>query len=370
MEVETPDITLYGGTYLGKGQYGCTITPPLLCKGQSRLTEKERYKAAKVLEPDDAKHEIAIANELRKIPMSKNYFVYSDKKSACEPAPLTKQLNANGKIRSELLDPAECKSIIRSGDLSYYKMYTMPFGGVSYEKKLGYTNFNYWEFGKHLLEGLSLLLVHGIVHMDLHSNNVLMDDYMVPRIIDWGTATQGPFATWDELSIITRRRFALRYTQEPPEVPLFVAAYNGRPSIDSAIDLMFEENDRKFIITSLQLITNLDPRMMKEQLNTFRNKTLYLERDINYMKWWKAHWHTYDTWSLGVILLKVLRELMNQTPRLLDKPEYSDKKQNIKETLRGMCDFNCFERMNAVQALAKWDSPNNPIVRRFGSKWL
>ena len=361
-----PSITLYGGSFLGAGQYGCVIRPPLLCKGQTKLREKDMVKPAKILEPDDADHELAIANELRKIPMSKNYFVYSDKKVACELAPENRQVNNKGELRIDY--KKSCQSVLKHGLLQSYRMYTMPYGGNPPDKVEYDANFNYWEFGKHLLEGISLLLVHGIVHADLHNANVLIDDYMVPRIIDWGKATQGPFASKEELSEITWRPFVLRYPQEPPEIPLFIAAYRKSPSIDTAVDEIFIA--KRTMVYGLQYLTGLDPRIMKEQLEDFRQRTMYLERELNYMKWWKAHWPTYDIWGGGYILLHILQQLMEKEPGFLDRREYADKKDNIKAAIRGMCNFNCFDRLNAVQALAKWDGPNNHIVRRFGTKWL
>jgi hypothetical protein len=364
--MEVPSITLYGGSFLGAGSYGCVIRPPLLCKGQSRVPEKDLKKPAKILDPDDADHELAIARELRKIPMSKNYFVYADQKEACEPAAESRQVDENGKLRTDYKE--RCQRILKHGLLTYHRMYTMPYGGKEASQVITADNFNYWEFGKHLLEGFSLLLVHGLVHMDFHGGNVLLDDYMVPRIIDWGKATQGPFAQWEELSEITKRTFDPKYRQEPPEQLLFVAAYKGYPSIDTAIDELFI--GRREIGYELQSLTGIDTRIMREQLEDFRLNTMYLERELNWMKWWKAHWDVYDTWSVGVVLLHILYELVVKKPGFLDRREYADKKEKIKSTLRGLCDFNCFDRLNAVQALAKWDSPNNHIVRRFGTKWL
>jgi serine/threonine protein kinase len=364
--METPHITLYGGSFIGAGVYGCVVRPPLLCKGQSKIGSKDLKKLAKILDPDDADHELAIARELRKIPMSKNYFIYSDQKEACEPAAENRQIDQNGKLRMDYKE--SCQAVLKHASLDYYRMYTMPYGGVEYSKFKFDQNVNFWEFGKHLLEALSLLLVYGIVHTDLHARNFVIDDYMVPRIIDWGKATQGPFASAEELSEVAGRPFELKYPQDPPEVPLFIAAYKTRPSIDDAIDEILIA--KREMVYELQHFTGIDSRIVKEQLEIFRTKTVFLERNLNYKKWWKAHWHTYDSWGLGVILLHILTQRVEKAPGFLDRREYADTKDKMKSALRGMCNFNCFDRFNAVQALAKWDSPNNHIIRRFGEKWL
>lgn len=356
------DGTQVGGRFVGAGQYGCTFMPPLLCKGE-RLSQRQNNLIAKIVPKEsDITSEIEIAKVLRTIPFSRNYFLYSIDNVPCEPAPESQQLDENGKRRTDIF---KCDKLESKGTLSYFRMFRMPYGGVNINNRMA--RFDYWQLGKHLLEGLSLLLVSGVVHLDLHSSNIVIDEAQVPRIFDWGFANQGPNASKEDLESIVSLSFATRYTQQPPEIPLFIQAYHNG-SIDEAMAAVLV--GRQKTASWIQQLLGVDREIIIEQFETFRRRTLYLEKRLDFAAWWKTHWHTYDSWSLGYILLRLAYDMNKRVNPLFDKPSYADKKDKIIDALRGMCNFNCFDRMNAVQALATWDSPNNPIIVRYGRKWL
>lgn len=352
--------TQVGGKFLGQGGYGCTFMPPLLCKGESQ-SEQKKSLVTKIAPKTEIISEIEIAKVLRTIPLSTNYFIYSIDDEPCTPAPESQQRTSSGKQRTDLF---ACNKLQSKGTLSYFYMYRMPYGGVGI--KSNEARFNYWRLGKHLLEGLSLLLVSGIVHNDLHSGNIVIDEAQVPRIFDWGLANFGPNASKEDLESLMDQPFAVRFRQQPPELHLFVQAYE-RGSIDEAIDRIIM--GRQATVSWIQDILGVDREMIREQFDTFRRDTLYLEKQLDFRAYWKTHWPKTDSWSLGVILVKIAYDL-NKRQTMFEKPFYIDKKDKIINCLRGMCNFNCFDRMNAVQALAVWDSPNNPIILKYGQKWL
>lgn len=354
--------TQVGGKFLGSGSYGCTFMPPLLCKGEKSLEQKENLVTKIVPKTSDIISEIEIAKILRTIPLSTNYFIYSIDNEPCTPAPESQQRTTSGKQRADLF---ACDKLQSKGTLSYFYMYRMPYGGVGIRSNEA--RFNYWRLGKHLLEGLSLLLVNGIVHNDLHSGNIVIDESQVPRIFDWGLANFGPNASKEDLESIISQPFAVRYKQQPPELHLFVRAYESG-SIDEAMDRII--TGRQTTASWIQEILGVDREMILEQFNTFRRRTLYLEKRLDFQAYWKIHWPKIDSWSLGVILLKLAYDLNKRQKPLFENPFYIDKKDKIINCLRGMCNFNCFERMNVIQALAVWDSPNNPIIIKYGRKWL
>lgn len=352
-----------GGRLIGEGVYGCAFMPPLLCKGDSKpITDEKNKIVSKIATSDEIEQEIQIAKVLRTIPLSRNYFIYSLDEKSCQPAAENKQVDSKGFKRRDIY---ECGKRESQGSLTYFRMYRMPYGGVLIANNRA--RFNYWRLGKHLLEGLSLLLVSGIVHLDLHSKNIVIDEFRVPRIFDWGFANQGPFASSENLRDILVQKFSTRYTQQPPELQLFIKANIGG-SIDEAMTQIFV--GRRDTISKIQELLGVDRAIIYQQLEEFRNKTLYLEKTPNFAAWWRTHWPTYDSWSLGYILLKLAYDLNKGDNPIFSKPEYADKVDKIKTALRGMCNFNCFDRLNAVQALAIWDSPQNPIIVRYGQKWL
>lgn len=352
--------TQVGGMFIGEGAFGCTFMPPLLCKGEKSSQQQTKLIAKIVPKSEDIISEIEIAKVLRTIPFSRNYFLYSIDNAPCTPAPESQQLDETNKRRTDIF---KCAALEEKGKLSYFRMIRMPYGGV----KIYRARFDYWRLGKHLLEGLSLLLVSGVVHTDLHRGNIAVDEAQVPRILDWGLANQGPNASKEDLAAILSQPFSVRYKQQPPELQLFIQAYHGG-SIDEAIAALLV--GRQETASKIQDLLGVDREIIIQQFDTFRQKTLYLEKQLDFKAWWKAHWHTYDSWGLGVILLFIGYDLNNRTNPIFNRPEYADKKDKIISALRGMCNFNCFDRMNAVQALATWDSPNNPIITKYGRKWL
>ena len=356
----------FGGSYIGSGVYGCTFRPPLLCEGETALKPSVKGMVTKLQNKDNTMREMNIFQHIRVIPLARNYFVYSSDERPCQPSELNKGHEPDLKY---------C-DLINTYSLRGLWMYRMPYGGpitlsrLSFNPARELAEFNFWKFGKHLLEAATLLLVNGIVHFDLHAGNIVIDDDDVPRVIDWGKALEGPYATGDELMTqIQNRKFDVRYTQEPPEIPLFVAQYKGIP-IDSAINALFTGQKRKAIVQMLQYLLKVNQHQLRTQLENYRERTVYFEKQTDFPKWWKSHWTTYDSWSIGVILLRNYATIMKVGDKRIYQASYSDKQTNILNALRGMCNFNCFERFNAAQALAAWDSPNNSILMRYGAKWL
>ena len=61
-----------GGRFLGSGTYGCVFSPPLLCKTKRGKTTG---KVGKITLEPFAAQEVQVANRIRKVPLSENYFL-------------------------------------------------------------------------------------------------------------------------------------------------------------------------------------------------------------------------------------------------------------------------------------------------------
>lgn len=354
-----------GGSYIGSGVYGCTFRPPLLCEGETALKPAAKGMVTKLQNRYNTMKEMNIFRYIRVIPLARNYFIYSDEERPCQPS------EANRRHEPDL----KYCDLIHTYSLRGLWMYRMPYGGArtlfTLTSRIGdVADFNFWQFGKHLLEAATLLLVNGLVHFDLHSGNIVIDDDMVPRIIDWGKTVNGPYAEPDELlPMIRNRKFDVRYTQEPPEIPLFVAQEKGIP-IEAATKALFTGQKRKALSQMIQYLLKVTEAQQRQQLEEYRDRTIYFEQKPDFIKWWKSHWTTYDAWSLGVVLLRCYATISKIGNKRIYQAAYLDKQKNILDALCGLCNFNCFERFNAAQALAVWDSPKNPILVRYGLKWL
>lgn len=346
----------FGGSLLGQGAYGCVFRPPLLCENQVQMKNKEKLLTSKIAEPNDIDKEVEVSAALRTIPLSRNYFIYSVDKDSCIPS---------FKNKRQEPDFDYCK-MVKGHSLRSLRMYRMPFGGsqtLGSMKTGDFAAFDFWTFGKHLLEGVTLLLINGIVHLDLHAGNVLIDDNNIPRIIDWGKA-QRPFSEKQVLlAHIQRRRYDPRYVQEPPEIPLFVAKYLGLPT-DATIETLFTNKSRKRVVMLMELLLGAKKETMRAQVEAYRAASLFYDKNTDFVRWWKAHWATMDSWAIGVLLMNKLVMFLAAGGSL------GNKETQVYKALRGLLNFNCFKRFNAAQALDAWDGAQNTILTRYASKWI
>ncbi len=343
--------------------------PPLLCQGET-AESVNRSMTTKLLEEDEGVEEMKFSQVLRKIPNSKNYFIYSETDELCHAAPAEQQRDPDLKL---------CEIAITK-PLTSLRLYKMPNGGLPIDDlSMTSSTFNWWEFGRHLLEGLSLLIVHGIVHGDLHSHNILIDDYNVPRIIDWGQSYRIQWATDNQLDkMVYWRRLRFRgsdndfkYMQHAPEYYLFTAAKLGY-NMDIVINELIESPRRRKYGLDLQQLLGVGEEDLRAQMQQFMTSSIYFRRakeggGIRFMR--SQGLYKNDAWSVGYYLTSRLANV-DRYYNLLSEPMYADKKAKMLEALRGLCHFNPLRRLTAMQALAIWDGPNNKVVARYGRDWI
>ena len=85
----------------------------------------------------------------------------------------------------------------------------------------------------------------------------------------------------------------------------------------------------------------------------------------DWLTYWKTYWHTFDAWSIGAILIELLRT------RLLSKDfdaEWSKRQEVIEAVIKGLLHSSPKKRLDCVEALAIVN-PMHPIVKR-GKDWL
>lgn len=356
-----------GGKLLGYGVSGCAFMPPLLCKGETRTRNKNLVTKIGVksdLMDDFSKLKYISDN----VPLAETYFVVTKDKKLCEPS--TKQVEPQTSI-NKCFAEADALSSYSLGSL---RLLRMNYGGVPLHSPgaIG-PRTDVWTFGKHLLEGLTLLMINGIVHADLHSNNVVVKNGL-PRIIDFGNSffmrtsrdiKKGQLESYFHRPVYTLEN-ATRYTQEPPEGPLFNGFFEGIPT-NKIMEGIFKYRNR--FITNMHAVLGVTKGDIAKQVTDYRSKTKYFERDPNIVEWWKLHWHTYDAWGAGYLLLSMIADLSIEGVDFERSPMYRGKFNKMKEALRGLLNFNCIKRLDAAGALAVWDSPNNFILKRYAADW-
>ncbi len=358
-----------GGRFLGSGTYGCAFTPPLLCKSDK---QKDYGKVGKITEERFAKQEIQVANKIRKIPLSRNYFLFAEPE-LCELAP--EELQTEPGLQ-------QCKEEFeeRGDELDYNQMKQIiqPFGGIKPFYEFFYTyslhpkNFDFYKFMTHLLEAGSTLLLAGVCHFDIHPGNMLVDKHKTVRILDFGLS----FPT-DHINETTvngrwkRIRFGFEenaghpanHNSEPPEITIMNAIRKETYTVNQAIDLTVLG---KFIFHDMDKYLGVSQESSRKDLQEFW-KSSASARKKEFVKLWKIYWPGFDAWAIGCILMETLKSLL-LLPDFVKGP-FAERKTAVLATLRGLLHPNPRERLDCIEALSIYD-PGSPWIQRFGQKWL
>jgi hypothetical protein len=180
-----------GGKAIAAGGFGCVFEPALKCKGKSRESGISKVLIKKYAE-DEMNEMKNVSNVLTKINNHNDYFVGATA-TMCELDPLTTddKLNFNTK----------CDNLIKKGinesnvntKLNELRSIDLPYGGLeimNFLKKYGLTGYNFGKVNTSLIKLLNKAIVPmnnlKLLHLDLKSPNILINDSYQTKIIDWG----------------------------------------------------------------------------------------------------------------------------------------------------------------------------------------
>ena len=357
-----------GGRLLGQGSYGCAFTPPLLCKSKKASKWKG---VGKITEKGDALHEIKIANHLRKVPLVKNYILLPDPEY-CEPAPLKEQTDKEIK---------DCEATSRQNSYkvqwTHSKQLFLPFGGTKplgnmiMESNIHPKYFDFFQFMRHILEAGSLLIVSGICHYDLHPNNFIQDPYGVVRILDLGQAFE--VQEIDDETVGSRwKQLMFGFEKDAPN-PMVTNAEAPEITIINATRNQYEEDlaienvvQGKAIFRDIEKILGVPRQTNIRELKRFFTSSEAVTND-DWVQFYKLYWTGFDAWSIGSLLLNILKYQMSWTEFL--QGEWQQKRMMVELTLKGLLHANPRKRLDCVEALFLFD-PNNSWIKQFGKAWL
>jgi hypothetical protein len=167
-----------GGRFLGKGTYGCTFIPSLLCKNES----VPREGISKILiNKDDVSKEIEISQKILEIDPERKYFLSSTGNCIHDP----KSLNMSTK------NGVSCNKYQGYGNTSDRYLIFYPMGGQNIDSII-LPSDKYSVFIKslrNLFEGLVVLHRADMFHADIKGDNILSlyenGNYM-NKFIDFG----------------------------------------------------------------------------------------------------------------------------------------------------------------------------------------
>lgn len=356
-----------GGRLLGQGSYGCVFSPPLLCSGKSQKRE-----LGKITKKDDAEKEIAVANKLRQMPLVGNYFLLPYPES-CIPKELADQKDKELQLCAPLV--REENPLEWSDTTQIFEPYggNQPFYSILNSKDLHPSRFDFYHFMQHLLEAGALLVKAGVSHFDLHPNNLLVDEKGVVRILDFGQAfvsksitDEVPEERWKELyfgiEAANTRPHDVILNAEPPEVSIM----NGIRHQVSASNAILYTVAGKPIFTDIERYLGISKRKSQGELQRFW-ETSEAAKQGDWTKMYQLYWPGFDAWSIGAILLIVLKTQL--TWPQFTEGAWKQKKTSVLQALRGLLHASPRDRLDCMEALVVFD-PGNLWIEKFGQDWL
>ena len=338
-----------GGRLIGQGTYGCVFNPPLLCKRK----QMSKGKVGKITVQEDLEKEINASKILSKIKEAKDYFILTD--SFCTPKILENQVDK---------DIDKCRFFSRVYE-SNLKELSMPYGGLDlYQYTLQQKQISFFTLMKHLLEAGSLMVLHGFVHYDIHSANILIDKFGIPRIIDFG---QSFSVNQISLDTIFQRWKVLTpdYSAEPPEVTVLTAIDNDNDyGVEEAL---YQVLPQKKILKLIEKLLDIPVKEQIKSLEYFFNTSSAI-KNFNLEKVWKLYYPGFDSWAIGCLLLEYISKLI-YSYEFVESSEWKLKKKNVINILQRILHTNPKERIDCVEALSMFD-PMNDIYQDYGVEWV
>ena len=350
--------SLVGGRRLGaESKYGCAFQKPLLpCKSGQPIDATNPTDVTKVAAKKDLDPEVAVGNLLREYKVASNYFVVP-RKGICKPS-----------ARIFQLDPStqDCPIIQQKGVDRLY-MIQMPFGGNATvgsffkDNKFNPITFDFYEYGRHLLEAITLSTLKGVIHRDLHTGNILFDENNVPRIIDFGLSYIHGITPPED---ILQYAFNPRFPQRPPEVELWLAKEDNI-SMSIAIDRII--NEKRGVI-QISMFSGQNTYVQRSELMKYINTSPNFTQG-NIKEWMDTYWPLYDAWALGNMLISQYGKIVI-SPSASRNKSIQLKKNIMLGAMKALTRLSPLERVDAVSALRMW-APNSPILQiKAAQDWL
>jgi len=335
------------GGLLGEGVYGCAFTPSLICKNTqvtniAKNKNKNKKQVGKLTIKDDAEHEYEISQVLKELPYAKEYFVLID--DICELKPRTNQKNTNIE---------KCK-FLKTENIADVHQIMMPFGGTPLSKVSNTLQYNdFINIGQQILEAGTLLLLGKIVHGDLHTMNLLLDEKGRLRIIDFGLAWMPEALALSNIYMLDRR-FQPYITQQTPECTV-ISGLQEQKTMDFILASIAEN---KVALTLIYKLTGrtLDSQLTELELFTRSSQSF---RKMDLYSFYKIYWSKIDSWAYGCLLLTLFtNSIVNDVWTGADVEGTYNK---VMDCILGLCEIDPGKRLDAVEALEIW-APNSKIL--------
>jgi len=349
-------MSTIGGKLIGVGTYSCIFEPKLLCKGESVSRRSDnpsrpvshKRMISKIMIHEEAETEWKISEKIRNIPMWRNYFSVSE--TMCTPSSTQKD--------KDILKCLQSKAIAYIAP-QQLRILQQPYSGKTIHQYHVTPDFDLIHFMIHLLESASLLLVHNIVHFDLHSENVLLDNDHIPRIIDFNLSLfMDEHVTESQLSYKFSTNVHL--SQSPPDYNA-VIGINQHKSMETIVNSI----KNKPIIKQISSIHHISQDNIISDITKLIRSNSYIKRgDI--LGWLHQNWTKLDSWAIGTCFIEFF--IMHvMTPHI--KVQIKNNYEKFTKVIRKLCTIDPNARWDCMQAL-EYLHPTSIIIKKYGQKWF
>ena len=334
---------------IGQGTYGCAVRPKARCK--KSMTQNTR-KVGKFVSSRDAEIELRVGALVKGIPDWEKYYVVQEKDD-CDADNMQR-------IRREYHD--DCK-LFQKDTAGNIIQIVSTYGGKTLVSSHPISGFDYLASFCHVLEALDRLQEQGICHHDLKENNIVVDEKGTLRIIDFGAAFLGDVVKVDGVKgrgamLHTLFDFYPDYNTFSPEYTVMCGLKKALDKSDnfdlSLLDIYNETLDQKTIFALMATFLNMSRTTCKRTLIDFWNYIFNEwkhKASVNENKWEefvRTYWRTWDTWAVGVIYLKLLKNLLLHPTFLATT--WKTHGLIIKKVLHGLLEVDPRKRLSAKDA--------------------
>lgn len=184
---------------IGEGTYGSVYRPPLKCINK-RINDKYQNKnyVMKISTESSIKDEVEIAKILRKIDPDSKYFIY---------------LLHNKVILDVNISDINSGFVYNNPNKKYYGYY-MKYGGISLDEyyhlhKNEISITLVWKWLNKLLESILLLQKYKILHLDIKTSNIVIDENDDIRLIDFGLSNIMTDDTETNLGLLIEQQYSI-----------------------------------------------------------------------------------------------------------------------------------------------------------------
>lgn len=348
-----------GGKLKGQGLYGCVWSPPLITIKDGDIKQKKDNKIlGKVTEYSEVAKEIELSKFLSKFSETPNYCLLPDVKSISKIRPLGQQTDP---------DIKDCLAFERY-DINDMYQFNIKDGGITLREKLGRLKtdihtFPFFKFVQDILEIGAFLILHGCIHNDMHSSNIVMDTNYKPRLIDFGRAYMYNTITNNTVTELNAR-YSPHLRHITPESTAFDGVTDG-----VAIERIYR--DMYSMKETIKVIEQVLGVSRASQIEEFRNfwKTSVCAQAKDWVTLHRLYWTVTDSWAIGNIIIQILKRF-KMSKSFLNSSEWKEKGTILQSVLKGLLRTSPYYRYDALEALSMYDPSNSFVNSESGRAWL